>query len=109
MLALNGTADLEVTANKNLTALHKSLKASGNRKIKVQKLAGVNHLFQADPTQWPVFDGEQKATFSPEALKIMHGWIAQQVTIVKPEVKPITEKRQAPPVAKPAATRKTRS
>ncbi|SHI29858.1 hypothetical protein SAMN02745146_0426 [Hymenobacter daecheongensis DSM 21074] len=96
VLALNGTADLQVTAGKNLSALNKALKASGNRKVTVQKLAGVNHLFQADPTEWPVFEGEQRATFSPEALKVVHGWIAQQVIIVKPTAVPITVKRTEP-------------
>jgi fermentation-respiration switch protein FrsA (DUF1100 family) len=109
VLALNGAADLQVTASKNLAALHKSLRASGNRKVTVQKLTGVNHLFQSDPTEWPVFEGQPKPAFSPEALKIMHGWIAQQVVVVKPEVTPITVKRVAPATAKPTATKKARS
>jgi len=109
VLALNGAADLQVTAGKNLAALHKSLRASGNRKVTVQKLTGVNHLFQSDPTEWPVFEGQPKPAFSPEALKIMHGWIAQQVVVVKPEVTPITVKRVAPATTKPTATKKARS
>ena len=105
---VNGAADLQVTAGKNLSALHKGLKSSGNRRVTVQKLPGVNHLFQSDPTQWPLFDGQPKAAFSPEALKVMHGWIAQQVVIIKPEAVPITVKRAAPTPAKPAA-KKARS
>ncbi|GAA3952805.1 alpha/beta hydrolase family protein [Hymenobacter algoricola] len=109
ILAMNGTADLQVTANKNLTALHKGLRTSGNRRVTVQKLNGVNHLFQSDPSEWPVFEGEQKASFSPEALKVMHGWIAQQVIIIKPAAVPITTKRVAPAASKSATPKRGRS
>ncbi|GAA4001098.1 alpha/beta fold hydrolase [Hymenobacter fastidiosus] len=109
VLALNGAADLQVTAGKNLSALNRALKASGNRKVTVQKLPGVNHLFQSDPAKWPVFEGQPKPVFSPEALKIMHGWIAQQVVIIKPQVVPITVKRVAPTPVKSVVPKRGRS
>ncbi|WP_167291219.1 alpha/beta hydrolase family protein [Hymenobacter busanensis] len=77
VLVLNGNADLLVAANKNIPALQKGLKASGNRAVAVHKLPSVNHWFQSDPDQWPIIDGRQQPTFAPKALSLIHDWVAR--------------------------------
>lgn len=80
VLALNGAADLLVAANKNLPTLQKGLKSSGNRQVETHKLPGVNHWFQTAATDWPLIDGQVQPTFSPKALALIHGWVAQHST-----------------------------
>ena len=65
VLLLNGTADLTVTADANLDPLYKGLKP--NKQVTMKKLAGVNHLFQPDPPQWPIINGQPRPNFSPAA------------------------------------------
>ncbi|WP_345071550.1 hypothetical protein [Hymenobacter fastidiosus] len=75
VLALNGTKDLQAAAEVNLPALDKALK--GNRNVTVGKLADVNHLFQADPSEWPLVDGQQPPIFSPVAQDVICEWIVK--------------------------------
>ncbi|MBX0292765.1 alpha/beta fold hydrolase [Hymenobacter sp. HSC-4F20] len=77
VLLLNGTADLNVTPETNLTALNKALKA--NNAVTTRKLPGVNHLFQGDPATWPIVNGVQRESFSPEAEEIIRQWIVGQL------------------------------
>ncbi|MBO3270333.1 alpha/beta hydrolase family protein [Hymenobacter defluvii] len=78
VLALNGTDDLQVGAATNLPLLQKGLK--NNRDVTVKKLAGVNHLFQPDPQDWPLVNGQQQPNFSPKALDTIREWIAKRTT-----------------------------
>ncbi|WP_167856432.1 alpha/beta hydrolase family protein [Hymenobacter metallicola] len=77
VLALNGVEDLQVAATKNLATLSKGLKAGGNRHVKTVKIAGVNHIFQPDESQWPLVNGEQQPNFSPKALALMQTWLEE--------------------------------
>ncbi len=77
VLLLNGTADLTVNADANITALEKGLKAS-KKNVTVHKLIGVNHLFQPDQTKWPIINGQQQPNFSPETEEIIREWIVAQ-------------------------------
>ncbi|WP_324672359.1 alpha/beta hydrolase family protein [Hymenobacter sp. GOD-10R] len=97
VLALNGTADLEVAASTNLSILQKGLK--GSHDITAQKLSGVNHLFQPEEKDWPLVNGQQQPNFSPKALEIIRAWIVERT--VQPQPVPVTVKREAP--AKPAS------
>ena len=76
VLLLNGTADLTINADTNLGALTKGLKA--NKNVTAKKLPGVNHLFQPDPTKWPVINGQPQPNFSPEAEETIREWIVAQ-------------------------------
>ncbi|GAC1588455.1 MAG: alpha/beta fold hydrolase [Hymenobacter sp.] len=76
VLLLNGTADLTINADANLTALAKGLKA--NKNVTVKKLAGVNHMFQPEPAKWPIINGQQQPNFSPEAQETIREWIVAQ-------------------------------
>ncbi|AII51591.1 alpha/beta hydrolase family protein [Hymenobacter sp. APR13] len=73
VLLLNGTADLYVAADANMGALTKALKA--NRDVTAKKLPGVNHLFQPDPAEWPIVNGQPRETFSPVAQETIRAWI----------------------------------
>ena len=76
VLLLNGTNDLTVNADANLAALAKGLKA--NKGVAVRKVPGANHLFQPDPSQWPILAGQPQANFSPFAQESIRAWIMEQ-------------------------------
>jgi len=94
VLALNGTDDLQVAANNDLSILQKGLKVA-NRDVTTQKLAGVNHLFQPEEKDWPLVNGQQQPIFSPKALEAIRAWIAKRT--VQPKPVPVTVERSAPP------------
>lgn len=75
VLALNGERDVQVCADINLPAIEKTLQSSGNKNVKIIKLPGLNHLFQHCTTGLPGEYSRIEETFSPEALKIISGWI----------------------------------
>lgn len=80
VLLLNGTADLNVAADANLTPLAKALHNSHD--VTSKKLSGVNHQFQGDPTEWALVNGQRRETFSAAALELIRSWI-----IVRAQVK----------------------
>jgi hypothetical protein len=75
VLALNGEKDLQVEALENLPAIEKALKSGGNKKVKILKLPGLNHIFQHCKTGLPSEYSSIEETFSPEVLKIIGDWI----------------------------------
>lgn len=75
VLALNGEKDLQVAAEINLAAIDKALKGSGNDRVQIVSLPGLNHLFQHCTTGLPAEYGKIEETFSPEVLKIISDWI----------------------------------
>ena len=76
VLLLNGTSDLTINADANMTVLTKGLK--NNKNVTAKKLVGVNHLFQPDPTKWPIINGQPQPNFSPEAEETIREWIVAQ-------------------------------
>lgn len=78
VLLLSGTADSYIEADINLSLLQKGLK--NNASVNSRKLAGVNHMFQADPLQWAVVNGQRQPTFSPQAQEAIRQWIIVQAT-----------------------------
>jgi fermentation-respiration switch protein FrsA (DUF1100 family) len=79
VLALNGSLDLQVPADENLAAIERELRAGGNRDVTVEKLPGLNHLFQTAGTGAPSEYAEIEETFSPAALQRIGDWIVQRV------------------------------
>lgn len=77
VLALNGSLDLQVLTEVNLTAIESALREGGNTNVTAQELEGLNHLFQTAETglinEYATID----ETFSPRALEIMTNWIHQ--------------------------------
>ena len=94
VLLLNGTADLQVAAGRNMSLLQKGLHQSGQA-VQAHRLGGVNHLFQDDPTKWPIVAGERQAAFSPEGLEYLHTWLLERGRLAKAPV-PVTVRRPAP-------------
>jgi dienelactone hydrolase len=78
VLLLSGTADTYIEADLNLNSLQKGLKSSSS--VNSRKLVGVNHMFQADPAQWTVVNGQKQPTFSPQAQEAIRQWIIVQAT-----------------------------
>ncbi|WP_420127512.1 alpha/beta hydrolase family protein [Longimicrobium sp.] len=78
VLALNGSLDLQVPADENLAAIRRALQAGGNRDVTVEKLPGLNHLFQTARTGAPSEYAEIEETFSPAALQRIGDWIVQR-------------------------------
>ncbi|MBC6699640.1 alpha/beta hydrolase family protein [Hymenobacter puniceus] len=76
VLALNGTKDLQVAADLNLEAIRSGLQAANNRNVTVQRLDGLNHLFQTATSGLPSEYGQLSETISPSALQILGNWLA---------------------------------
>ena len=80
-------------ARSNMKPLYRTLHRA-HRTVTSYRLAGVNHLFQAAPAQWPLVNGVQQATFSPPALKQITDWITSE-TKLPTDPLPVTVKRPA--------------
>lgn len=79
ILALNGDKDLQVAPVANLDAIKRAGQKSGNKKVTIKQLPGLNHLFQESKTGSPAEYGEIEQTFSPVALDEISSWILKQV------------------------------
>jgi len=77
VLALNGSRDIQVSAEQNLPAIAAALKAGGNRDFKIVEMAGLNHLFQSCKKCTIAEYGELEETISPDVLKLMAAWIQE--------------------------------
>ncbi|SNS03106.1 hypothetical protein SAMN06269173_11843 [Hymenobacter mucosus] len=104
VLALNGTADLQVDPAQNLGVLKKGLH---NSQVKSDKLVGVNHWFQPEAKDWPLINGTQQPTFSPKALDIVREWIFDNTK--RPQATPTTVNKAASQPAKKTPKKPTKS
>ena len=104
VLLLNGSADLQVAASRNMNVLQKGLH-KGPAKVEAHRLSGVNHWFQPDPADWPIVAGERQAAFSPDGLEYLRIWLLEQAKLAKAPL-PVTVQRAAP---KPASATRTKS
>ena len=73
VLALNGTEDVQVEHESNLSALREGLPA--NEKNIIEKIEGVNHLFQRCKTGAVSEYGKIEETISPDVLQTIIRWI----------------------------------
>jgi pimeloyl-ACP methyl ester carboxylesterase len=78
VLALNGALDLQVPADENLGGIERTLRAAGNPDVTVEKLPGLNHLFQTARTGAPSEYAEIEETMSPVVLQRVSGWILER-------------------------------
>jgi pimeloyl-ACP methyl ester carboxylesterase len=78
VLALNGSLDLQVPADENLAGIQRAMAAGGNRDVTVEKLPGLNHLFQTARTGAPSEYGEIEETMAPVVLDRMTAWILER-------------------------------
>jgi fermentation-respiration switch protein FrsA (DUF1100 family) len=79
LLALNGDKDTQVLADVNLAAIEKALRQAGNNRFEIQKLPGLNHLFQTAQTGHPREYGKIEETIAPVVLQMVGDWILRIV------------------------------
>ena len=80
VLAMNGSKDLQVPADDNLSAIGRALESAGNRRFTLLELEGLNHLFQHAGTGLPEEYDNIAETFATEALSAMGDWIVAAVS-----------------------------
>ncbi len=74
-LALFGEKDLQVSPALNIPVMKQMIEKSKNKKFEIQKIKGVNHMFQECKTGLPGEYVTIEQTFSPEVLKLISDWI----------------------------------
>ncbi len=79
VLALNGSRDVQVNPQQNLTAIEVAVKKGGNLNVKTEQLSGLNHMFQRakDGTVAEYFT--LKEDFAPEALQLIANWLKESI------------------------------
>ena len=66
---MNGTLDLQVPYQQNVSAIEAALKRAGNKDFEVVPMPGLNHLFQTAKTGAPSEYAAIEETVSPAALE----------------------------------------
>lgn len=79
VLALNGELDLQVPADANLAAITAALERGGNKRIELNKIPGLNHLFQTAKTGSVSEYSQIEETFSPKALQLITEWLDKNI------------------------------
>jgi uncharacterized protein len=79
VLALDGSKDIQVLPDQNLTAIETALKKSASKNYSTEKLPGLNHLFQHCKTCTVEEYGQLEETFAPEALQKIGDWLDKNV------------------------------
>jgi hypothetical protein len=79
VLALNGTLDLQVSADQNLPPIEAALRRGGNTDVTVQRFENLNHLFQHASTGLVAEYGTIEETFAPEVLEMMTTWLRERL------------------------------
>ncbi|HSR41574.1 MAG TPA: alpha/beta hydrolase [Longimicrobiales bacterium] len=75
VLALNGSLDLQVPSEVNLTAIEEALEAAGNDDVTVTELPGLNHLFQTATSGSPMEYAKIEETMAPVVWETVAEWI----------------------------------
>ncbi len=78
VLAINGSKDVQVPPNENLTAIKNALTKGANKHITIQEIPNLNHLFQECKSCSTAEYSSLEQTFSPIALTIVLDWIKLQ-------------------------------
>ncbi len=79
VLALNGSRDVQVNPQQNLTAIELAVKKGGNLNVKTEQLPGLNHMFQRAKSGTIAEYFTLKEDFAPEALQLIADWLRQTV------------------------------
>jgi fermentation-respiration switch protein FrsA (DUF1100 family) len=75
VLAVNGSKDLQVPAEPNLSGIEAGLAAAGNADVAIVALPGLNHLLQTADTGLVSEYGQIEETIAPVALETIGDWI----------------------------------
>jgi uncharacterized protein len=78
VLVLNGELDLQVIPDQNLPEIEKALKAAGNKDYTIERLPGLNHLFQPAKTGSPSEYAKSEITIDPLVLDTITQWITER-------------------------------
>lgn len=78
VLAIDGSKDLQVNAQKNLNAIKTKIEKNGNKNVKIIEQKNLNHLFQHCQSGLPAYYKKIEETFDPQTLKIISDWINNQ-------------------------------
>lgn len=78
VLAMNGSLDTQVAADVNLTEIQAALREGKNKDVQIEKLDGLNHLFQPARTGLVDEYATISTTFDPKALDLMTGWLERR-------------------------------
>lgn len=77
ILALNGSKDVQVDAQRNLAAMREA--TAENPDVTVREVPGVNHLFQTAPTGAMGEYADIEETIAPAVLEQIMQWVTQRV------------------------------
>jgi pimeloyl-ACP methyl ester carboxylesterase len=75
VLAVNGELDLQVSSEKNLEGIRKSLEKAKNKDYTIHEFEGLNHLFQQAETGSPAEYYTLDETFNVKAMYYISDWI----------------------------------
>lgn len=75
VMAIHGDKDTQMSDRLNLSRIRKALQGGGHALNKVQKINGVNHLFQTAKTGLMSEYAQIEETISPSVLKMLSDWI----------------------------------
>ena len=78
LLAINGSLDIQVEAEQNLSGIEETLKSVAHPDFKTVELKGLNHLFQTAKTGAIAEYDKIEETISPQVLNLMSDWIEQR-------------------------------
>jgi len=78
-LALNGSKDIQVNPEQNITAIKNALEKAGNKNVTTKIFPGLNHLFQHCIKCTVNEYKDLEETFAPEALEEMGNWLQQNI------------------------------
>lgn len=79
VLALDGSHDLQILPEQNISAIKKALASGGNKRVTTHIFPGLNHLFQESKTGLPIEYASIPQSFAPVALKTITDWILAQL------------------------------
>lgn len=79
VFAINGEKDVQVLAEKNLSAIETALKKGGNTNIVVKQYPQLNHLFQESETGNVDEYVKIEQTISPQVLSDLTNWLKEQI------------------------------
>jgi pimeloyl-ACP methyl ester carboxylesterase len=83
VLAINGSKDTQVRPDENLAMIEKGLQEGGNKNYTIEKLDGLNHLFQTADTGLETEYTKIEETMSPSAMQLIADWLKEQVELIK--------------------------
>jgi pimeloyl-ACP methyl ester carboxylesterase len=75
VLAINGSADIQVPAVASIHGIEAALKKGGNKQFTTKQFDGLNHLFQKCTKCTVAEYGELETTIEPEVLATIGDWL----------------------------------